>query len=57
MNLQRIELTVLEDNSRAKHVYEKNGFVYEGRKRNAVFKDGKFVDMLMYSILRNEYVF
>lgn len=57
MNLQRIELTVLEDNARAKHVYEKNGFVYEGRKRKAVFKDGKFVDMLMYSVLRDEYLF
>ena len=34
MNLQRIELTVLQDNSRARHVYEKNGFVYEGTKRN-----------------------
>ncbi|MBR3768527.1 MAG: GNAT family N-acetyltransferase [Clostridia bacterium] len=57
MNLQRIELTVLDDNARAKHVYEKNGFVYEGRKRKSVFKDGRFVDMLMYSVLREEYSF
>lgn len=55
MNLQRVELTVLEDNERAKHLYEKCGFVYEGRKRSAKFKNGKFVDMLMYSILRQEY--
>jgi len=56
MNLQRIELTVLEDNERAKHVYEKLGFVYEGRKRKARYKNGKFVDMLMYSILKTEFV-
>ena len=55
MNLQRVELTVLEDNVRAKHLYEKCGFVYEGRKRMAKYKNGKFVDMLMYSILRSEF--
>lgn len=55
MNLQRVELTVLEDNTRAKHLYEKCGFVYEGRKRKAKYKTGKFVDMLMYSILKPEF--
>ena len=33
MNLQRVELTVLDNNTRAKHLYEKCGFTYEGRKR------------------------
>ena len=55
MNLQRVELTVLEDKERARHLYEKCGFVYEGRKRQAKFKNGKFLDMLLYSILRQEY--
>ena len=55
MNLQRVELTVLEDNERAKHLYEKCGFVYEGRKRKAKYKNGTFVDILMYSILRSEF--
>lgn len=57
MNLQRIELSVLESNIRAKLFYEKVGFVQEGRKRLAVFKKGEFKDMLMYSILKNEYLF
>lgn len=56
MNLQRIELSVLEDNNRARHLYEKFGFVYEGRKRNARYKNGHFVDLLLYSILKNEYL-
>lgn len=56
MNLQRVELTVLEENVRARHLYEKCGFVYEGRKRKAKFKNGKFVDMLMYSILKTEFL-
>lgn len=55
MNLQRVELSVLEDNVRAKHLYEKCGFVYEGRKRKAKYKNGSFVDMLMYSILKSEF--
>ena len=55
MNLNRIELTVLENNNRAKHLYEKNGFICEGRKRKAKFKGGRFVDMLMYAIIRDDY--
>lgn len=55
MNLRRIELSVLEDNKRAQHLYEKVGFVCEGAKREAVFKDGKFVNQLLYSILCTEY--
>lgn len=56
MNLQRVELSVLEDNTRAKHLYEKCGFVYEGKKRKAKYKNGQFVDMLMYSILKSEFL-
>lgn len=54
MNLHRLELTVLEDNEKAKHLYEKCGFILEGRKRKSKYKNGKFKDMLMYSILKNE---
>lgn len=56
MNLYRIELTVLAENERAQKLYEKMGFVREGVKRKARYKNGKFVDMLVYSILREEYV-
>lgn len=55
MNLQRIELTVLEDNRRARHLYEKIGFIQEGIKRNAKYKNGEFVNMVLYSILKKEY--
>ncbi len=49
--LHRIELDVLAENKRAQHVYEKCGFVQEGVRRQAVFKNGKYTDMLMYSLL------
>lgn len=56
MNLQRVELTVLEENKRAQHLYEKCGFVREGLKRSAKYKNGQFVNMLMYGILKNEFL-
>lgn len=56
MNLQRIELTVLDYNECAKHLYEKSGFQFEGRKRKSIYKNGRFVDMLMYSVLKDEFL-
>lgn len=56
LNLRRIELGVLEDNKRAQSLYQKSGFIYEGCKRKAKFKNGKFVNMLIFSILYEEYV-
>ena len=49
--LHRIELDVLADNKRAQHVYEKCGFVREGIKRQAVFKNGNCTDMINYALL------
>lgn len=54
MNLQRVELSVLADNKRAQHLYEKTGFVLEGVKRKAKYKNGRFVDMLLYAALRTK---
>lgn len=55
MNLQRIELTVLESNKRARALYEKIGFIKEGVKRKAKYKNGKFIDMIMMSILKEDW--
>lgn len=54
-NLHRVELDVLASNARAIHLYEKIGFKHEGTKRKAVYKNGKYEDMLCYAILREEY--
>lgn len=55
LNLQRVELIVLENNDRARHLYEKVGFIQEGVKRNSKFKKGRFVNMVIYSILKSEF--
>lgn len=55
LNLHRVELTVLENNFRAINLYEKIGFIKEGTKRECNFKQGRFVNMHIYSILRDEF--
>ena len=55
LNLNRIQLDVYEDNIWAIRTYEKAGFVHEGRKRQALYKHGQFKDILIMSVLRNEW--
>ena len=55
LNLNRITLTVLATNKRAIHLYEKCGFVLEGTQRQAIFKNGKFVDTFSYAILKQNW--
>lgn len=55
LNLNRVELTVLESNTRAIKLYEKVGFKKEGIKRKSVYKNGQFLDMIMMSILKEEF--
>ena len=55
MKLHRIDLGVYVFNPRAIHVYEKIGFVREGIERDAIFLDGKFHDMIVMSMLEDEY--
>lgn len=42
--ITRLELTVMCPNTIAKHLYEKNGFVVEGIKKNSIVLDGEYVD-------------
>ena len=55
LNLNRIELLVYDFNDRAIRCYQKVGFIEEGRKRQAVFKNGKYYNVIFMSILREEW--
>jgi len=55
MNLNRLWLTTLVDNPRAVRCYEKCGFVREGLLRQESFVDGKYRDVLMMALLREDY--
>ena len=56
VNLNRIFLRVFATNLRAIRCYEKAGFGSEGRLREAEFKNGQYVDFVLMSVLRSEYV-
>lgn len=49
--LHRIELSVHGDNARAIALYEKIGFVHEGRSRDAVLIDGHYTDSLQMAVI------
>ena len=55
LNLNRIYLRVYANNKRAIRVYEKVGFVHEGRMRQAAYKNGEYSDVLYMSVLREEW--
>ncbi len=55
MNIHRIWLAVIETNTIALNLYKKQGFKEEGRFRSAIFRDGKYHDYIIMSILEEEY--
>ncbi len=52
--LERIEITALPENVSVPHLAEKFGFVYEGTLRKRNFERGRRVDLLLWSLLRDE---
>lgn len=55
LGLERIYLYTMPDNHIARHVYEKNGFVFEGTLRHHVFHAGTFKDRYVHGILREDW--
>ncbi len=56
MNLHRIDLHALASNERAIHVYEKIGFQREAVLRDAMFRFGRYHDIVVMGLLRGELV-
>jgi len=55
LNLYKLNLGVFSYNTRARHVYEKCGFVLEGTQRAMLCRDGQRHDFHMLGILRSEW--
>jgi RimJ/RimL family protein N-acetyltransferase len=55
MGLHRIQLVVAPFNSAGIRVYQKAGFVEEGRYRESVLHDGRWYDSVLMSILDREW--
>ncbi|GMW02714.1 MAG: N-acetyltransferase [Candidatus Hydrogenedentota bacterium] len=52
---QRVEASVFGWNPASARVLEKNGFVQEGRRRQAICRFGEFTDEIGYGLLRAEW--
>jgi RimJ/RimL family protein N-acetyltransferase len=55
VGIHRVELDVYAFNPRARHVYEKVGFVLEGTKREALSWDGEWVDAYVMAMLETDW--
>ena len=51
----RFFLDVVEDNFRARHLYKSFGFIEEGVMREATERAGKWLSLVLMSILEDEY--
>ncbi|MDP9018025.1 MAG: GNAT family N-acetyltransferase [Candidatus Eremiobacteraeota bacterium] len=51
-NLERIQAWVMEPNTASVRVLEKAGFLREGTKRRAIYKNGAFCDALTFARVR-----
>ena len=54
LELERLELRIDVENAASVTVAERAGFQHEGTLRNVYFKDGRRIDLMIYSRLRRD---
>ena len=55
LSLERVEILVATGNHRSAAIPERLGFTLEGVTRHAQWLNGRFVDLRLYSLLRDEF--
>jgi len=55
INLHKVQICHKSINLPSRKVIEKCGFTYEGTLRDFFYQDGKYIDRLYYSMLRDEF--
>ena len=55
MRLHRVWCRVMEDNTRSLDLFESMGFRKEGRMREHVNREGRFLDLVVLGVLRGEW--
>lgn len=56
MNLHKVQICHKSINIPSRKVIEKCGLFYEGTLRHFFYDDGKYIDRLYYSILKDEFI-
>jgi RimJ/RimL family protein N-acetyltransferase len=56
LNLESVFLGVSAENKRAIASYEKANFQYEGTRRRHIYRNGRYYDAVLMSVLREEWV-
>lgn len=54
LRLHTIYLTVLDNNPRAKKAYTKCGFNECGRRHEAIYRDGKYIDLIYMELINKD---
>lgn len=54
-DLHKVSLEVLETNEKALNLYKKIGFKIEGIRREEVYKNNKYINSILMSLLKTEY--
>jgi len=55
LNLHRIGCGTFENNAGMRKLAEKLGMIEEGKRRQAVYKNGRYIDVIEYGVLKEEY--
>lgn len=55
LRLNRVELLCWDFNAKGRRLYEKVGFVLEGRRRKKRYRNGEYHDELCYGLLKEEW--
>jgi RimJ/RimL family protein N-acetyltransferase len=55
LNLQVLTLGFNAENKAAEKTYSATGFVFEGRRRRLLYRNGQYYDVVYMSMLREEY--
>lgn len=55
LRLERVWLDVYDENTGARRVYERLGFVHEATFRRGLYRRGAFIDVLRMGLLRDEW--
>jgi RimJ/RimL family protein N-acetyltransferase len=55
LNLHRIVLRVYANNPHALRTYERAGYVHEGILRKDVYRDGRYIDVYLMAVLREDW--